>query len=817
MQVEKPFLNLVTREFTILRIVLYKFLRNLTNGPSRKRINNAPLTRVNTSGGVEKLYNELIDLDWMTKQYKNLILDNDELEDLFRSGIDPNPFFDSDWYLRENKDLSGSDIDPLMHYVTFGENEGRKPNPLFDPFTYVNNYPELFKHTGTLLSHYISSGIKQGRVAAEIDNTVDFESARNLALDNLQKFQGIFSVQKIPVVIPVYNNWQYTERCIRAIEQTIDYEALQIYIVNDGSTDETLHELQRYPAVKVIDIPVNSGYLKACNFAFTQLADYEFLFLLNNDSEPNSGFVINAMEVMKSNDDAAIVGSTLFYADGKLQAAGGMVGSDGTCLHWGDLDSKKSSKYRYTRKIDYAPFAAVLVRNSCLKEVNGFDERYIPAYYEDVDMAFQMRSIGKHVYVSSESTVFHFGSKSYGAGKSDLGAITNQINRKKFLEKWQLTLRADPFRQSRKPLEPAIQEYERTIVWKDFDLNSAMLSDISLDLMKFSMKLGSRMIYQCNELESENLNLSKFRNNGVQLVNDVSEIEETAYRKGTSVQTWTSQSTKLVYEQIKNEIHFEANNANLQRSTIAVLAHWSISENLTHSTEILIQELLDCGYEVILVSACESKEHLLLSSSLLNRITILRKPNFGYDFGSWSVALQAIPGIELADEVLLMNDSLIGPFGTLSEILSHMTSSPFGITGLTDSIEVTYHVQSYMMHFKNGTLLNDSIRSFWRNIRHQASKDDVIQNYELGLSELALQNGIYIGAIFPFNTTPNRWGASSESNVFSLIEQGFPFIKSNLLREFDFAKITELRELACKRYSLTKGEVDAFLPIRPIG
>ena len=793
---------------------MHKFFRILTNRFSRNSQEPPQLKRSKTYVDVEKLYNELIDLNWMSKQYKTLILDKEALGNHFKSGVDPNPHFDSDWYLRENKDLSDSDIDPLMHYVTFGENEGRKPNPLFDPVTYLQKNPELRNFQGPLLAHFINFGIKQRKTSAIVDNTFEFESARELALLNLEKYAGLFTAQKIAVVIPVYNNWQYTERCIRAIEKTLDYEILQVYVVNDGSTDETLQELERYPNVQIINNPVNSGYLKVCNFAFTQLADYEFLFLLNNDSEPNSGFVVNAMEVMQSNPDAAIVGSTLFSVDGKLQAAGGMVGSDGTCRHWGDLDSEKSSKYRYSRQIDYVPFAAVLIRNSCLKEVNGFDERYIPAYYEDVDLAFQMRQIGKSVYVSSESTVFHFGSKSYGLGGLDSLIGMNLTNKKKFLEKWRLTLKSDPFRQSRKPLCPAIQEYDRTILWNAFNIESAAVSESALELLRTSMRQGYRVIYQCKEYESTNLSLARFRNNGIQVVSDISEvaIEDYLCPEASFANTWKSHSTKLVYEQFKNEVYFEAENADLQSERIAVLAQWSMDEYLSFSTEKLIQEFLNCGYEIVLISACESKESLVLSSSLRDRITILRKPNFGYDFGSWSIALQAFPEIRLANEVILANDSLIGPFSNLERLLDEMKSSPFDITGLTDSLAFEHHIQSYMMHFKNGSLSDDAIWSFWRNIKHHDNKESVIQAYELGLSRLAFENDIYFGALFPFNITPDREGASSKSNALSLIENGFPFVKFNVFHQLDPTKAKELKELVGQRFELAAHELEEFFP-----
>ena len=757
-----------------------------------------------------KLYKDLIDLNWMVAQYTDLKIDDSDLEHLFQAGIDPNPFFDSDWYLCENKDLTNSGIDPLMHYVTFGENEGRKPNPLFDPVTYLQKYPELRDFQRTLLAHFIDFGIKQEKSSATVDNSPEFESATELALVNLDRYADLFAAQKIAVVVPVYNNWSLTERCIRAIEKTVDYPVLQIFVVNDGSTDETLQEIKRYPNVNVINIPVNSGYVKACNFAFTQLREYEFLFLLNNDTEPNSGFVVNAIEVMQSNEDAAIVGSTLFSADGKLHAAGGMVGSDGTCRHWGSLDSKKSSKYRYTRKIDYVPFAAALVRNSELKKIDGFDERFAPSCYEDVDFAFQMRGIGMSVYISSESTIFHFGSESYCVVGNDSLFGTIGQNRKKFYEKWQATLESSPFSQSRVPLQPAIQENDRSILWKDFALESDSLFENYLKIVTHSMRHGYRVIFKANEHGSSDLHLAKLRNNGVQVVGIESEMDRNNYLQSVPDHVWTSESRKLVYKEVKNEIYFESQNANLSAGKTAVLAQWSESENLAYSTERLIQELLDCEFQVVLVSACQSNERLVISDHLLSRITVLRKPNFGYDFGSWSVALQAIPEIELADEVLLLNDSLIGPFGKLGDILKKMSESPYSLTGLTDSIEIDYHIQSYMMHFKDGSLRETVFRNFWHNVRHEASKDEIIRTYEIGLSRLALENEIYIGAVFPFNLTPNRWGASSQSNLNALLNQGFPFVKAGLLTRLEPHQILELKEFIAQKFQLSSIELDAF-------
>jgi hypothetical protein len=90
----------------------------------------------------------------------------------------------------------------------------------------------------------------------------------------------------------------------------------------------------------------------------------------------------------------------------------------------------------------------------------------------------------------------------------------------------------------------------------------------------------------------------------------------------------------------------------------------------------------------------------------------------------------------------------------------------------------------------------------------------VIQTYELGLSRLAFENGIYVGALFPFNITPDRKGASSKLNVLSLIESGFPFVKFNVFNELDPATVRELKELVGQQFELTDHELEEFFPDR---
>ena len=258
---------------------------------------------------------------------------------------------------------------------------------------------------------------------------------------------------------------------------------------------------------------------------------------------------------------------------------------------------------------------------------------------------------------------------------------------------------------------------------------------------------------------------------------------------------WQIQSSgPTVFEEIGSKVYIEKNNANLASSKIAVVAQWSKDSVLSLSTRRLLSQLISSGFEIVLVSACESAAPLELENEILERITILRKPNVGYDFGSWSIGLLTFPEIRNAKEVLLLNDSNSGPFGNISNVLEKMSDSSYDITGVTDSLQHRYHIQSFMMHFKNDSLSSKSMIDFWENIRSQNNKFDVVLAYELGLTSRAQGNGLYVGAIFPWNLLVDYWENASVQGWKRLLDLGYPFIKREVTRSLNAKQISNLIE-----------------------
>ena len=262
-----------------------------------------------------------------------------------------------------------------------------------------------------------------------------------------------------------------------------------------------------------------------------------------------------------------------------------------------------------------------------------------------------------------------------------------------------------------------------------------------------------------------------------------------------------------VVELVRGKTLIEENSANISGSSIAVVAHFSTTIEVSKSLKTFIKELQANGFQVILVSACEAEGKLDFAPDLTDGLTIIRKPNLGYDFGSWAVAFDLFPEILNADEILLTNDSLLGPFDDINELVSKLRNSKFDVTGITDNSQLQYHIQSYIVHLKRAAVQNLNTINLLKSVVHLGLKNDVILKYELGLTRTAQLSGLFVGALFPWNliTTPEK--NPSLAGWQRLIELGFPFLKREAVRLGSHSEVTQMKKFLKTNY----GEFDFII------
>lgn len=322
----------------------------------------------------------------------------------------------------------------------------------------------------------------------------------------------------VSLVIPVHNKYHLTLQCLRALQNNSDKTPYEIIVVDDASSDWTKSALSNIRGIRVISVEDNLGYLRATNLGIS-VARGKYVALLNNDTIPISGWLDRLVSELENNSKIGIAGAKLLYPNMQVQELGSQIFSDGSGWNLGKYADHFSPEHSFTREVDYVSAAAILVRSDLLAKTNGFDELYIPAYYEDVDLAMQARKNGLKVVAVHDSFVIHIEGGSHGADTNQGVKQFQLVNKSKFIEKWRDELvqhwdsNVGPRLESKRNSKGIVLIYDSQIPQGLRDAGSQRAVQIAKELSH----LGFHVIYFSPDQSVSIFDVIQFRDEGIEI------------------------------------------------------------------------------------------------------------------------------------------------------------------------------------------------------------------------------------------------------------------------------------------------------------
>ena len=248
----------------------------------------------------------------------------------------------------------------------------------------------------------------------------------------------VYKKPLVSIVIPVYNQYVLTHACVYSIlKRTPSSIPYEVVILDDCSTDETQRIKEHIKNIKVCRNQENKGFLRNCN-AYISKVQGKYVFLLNNDTEVAEGWLEPAIKALKERG-VGVLTSCVLNQDGTIQGAGLSIKPGGN--HFVNYYGL-SPKYLKNKVMDVHTVygCAMCFKKSLWIKLNGFDELYALAYYEEMDFSMRVHyQLKKRVICVANSKVFHYGSMSY----SKKGFELAKVNKEKFVNRWQKELDED--------------------------------------------------------------------------------------------------------------------------------------------------------------------------------------------------------------------------------------------------------------------------------------------------------------------------------------------------------------------------------------
>ena len=222
-------------------------------------------------------------------------------------------------------------------------------------------------------------------------------------MDSLLRDEPSSVVPAVTVVVVVFGEEPWLERCVRSLLESRDVKS-DVVLVENGGSESVIADLEQSDRVTVVRPGRNTGFAEGCNIGVAHSRG-SLVALINPDAivEPDALKVLCDVAMQA---DVGIATGSIRLADrpDALNAAGTVITITG--LSWSGHFGEPAEAVPTPGDVAGASGAGLVLRRSLWEEFGGFNEQFF-AYYEDAELSIRAHRRGLKVMYVPEAIITH--------------------------------------------------------------------------------------------------------------------------------------------------------------------------------------------------------------------------------------------------------------------------------------------------------------------------------------------------------------------------------------------------------------------------
>lgn len=260
--------------------------------------------------------------------------------------------------------------------------------------------------------------------------------------------------QKIDFVTVTYGNMFSDVK--RTVESLYKFTPppFNLYIINNGSTDETLTYFDKFPNCKVINRKGNTGMVEGFNVG-VKLSDSPYIVRMDHDIELIMPWREKFLSWFEKDKRIGMVGPRVLTADGRIYSAcfhfyfrhfraikiSNILGVPKRLRHffyWSENHfAQDDEKYSVAKEVPHITGTFEIIKREAFEKVGLFDSSYPEknGVLEDLDYTLRMSEMGYKIIYDGTVKIIHYCSRPSPKASPKPNTL-KKSNRRRLRKKW---------------------------------------------------------------------------------------------------------------------------------------------------------------------------------------------------------------------------------------------------------------------------------------------------------------------------------------------------------------------------------------------